>query len=75
MISILLAAATIAVNTVSQNPVTRTVSVNYTLSGEPAVVTMQSVTTNGAAMADSDLFNVAGDANRLVGVGSHTLLW
>lgn len=75
MIGILLAAATIAVNSVSQNPVTRTVSVNYTLSGESAVVTLDAVTTNGAAMAAADLFNVAGDANRLVGVGSHTLLW
>ena len=71
----LLAAATIAVNSVSQNATTRTVTVNYTLSGEPAVVTMGSVSTNGAAMAESNYFNVAGDANRLVGVGSHTLLW
>ena len=75
MIGILLAAATIAVNSVSQNPVTRTVSVNYTVSGESAVVTLDAVTTNGTAMAAADLFNVAGDANRLVGVGSHTLLW
>ena len=71
----LLAAATIAVNSVSQNATTRTVTVNYTLSGEPAVVTMGSVSTNGAAMAASNYLNVAGDANRLVGVGSHALLW
>lgn len=75
MISVLLAAATIAVNSVSQNPVTRTVTVNYTLSGEKAVVTLDTVTTNGAAMAAADLLNVAGDGNRLMDTGMHTLLW
>lgn len=75
MISVLLVAATIAVNSVSQNQVTRTVTVNYTLSGEKAVVTLDTVTTNGAAMAAADLLNVAGDGNRLMDIGMHTLLW
>ena len=75
MISILFAAATLTIQSVSQNPTTRTVAVDYTVSGEPAVVTLDAVTTNGAPMAATDLLNVAGDANRLVGVGMHRALW
>ena len=75
MISILLAAATLTINSVSQHPTTRTVAVDYTVAGEPAVVTLDAVTTNGAPMAATDLLNVAGDANRLVGVGTHRALW
>ena len=75
MISIFLTAATLTIQSISQNPTTRTVAVDYTVSGEPVVVTLDAVTTNGAPMAATDLLNVAGDANRLVGVGTHRALW
>ena len=75
MTSVLLAATAIAVNSVVQNPTTRAVTVDYTLSGDPAVVTMGAVTTNGAAMAEADLLVVSGDANRLLQPGTYTLTW
>ena len=68
------ATPTISVDAVAQGA-TRAVTVSYTLSGEPAVVTLDAVTTNGAAMAASELFVVSGGANRLMPTGSHTLVW
>ena len=59
---------------IAQDAATRTVSVTYDLSGEPAVVTLDGVTTNGAAMADGDLYNVSGAANRLVQVGTDNVM-
>ena len=75
MLRIVFAATSIAVNSVVQNPTTRTVTVGYSLSGDPAVVTMGSVQTNGAAMAESDLLAVSGDIDRLLQPGSHSLEW
>ena len=69
------AVPTVSVTSVVQNPATRALTIGYTLSGEAAVVTMGSVTTNGAAMAETDLLVVTGDANRLVQPGSHSLVW
>lgn len=75
MLRIVFAATSIAVNSVVQNPTTRTVTVGYSLSGDPAVVTMGSVRTNGADMAKSDLLAVSGDIDRLLQPGSHSLEW
>jgi len=75
-LSLLVAATTLTVASVSQNARTRAVTVRYSLSGDPAVVTIGSVTTNGAAMAETDLTVVAGDANRLVQPGEgYELVW
>ena len=68
------AAPSISIDSVTQGA-TRAVTVGYTLSGEPAVVTLDAVSTNGAAMASSDLLVVSGGANRLMQTGSHTLVW
>jgi formylglycine-generating enzyme required for sulfatase activity len=68
------AAPSISIDSVTQDA-TRAVTVGYTLSGEPAVVTLDAVSTNGAAMASSDLLVVSGGANRLMQTGSHTLVW
>lgn len=59
---------------VTQDPATRTVSVRYDLSGGSAVVTLDSVSTNDVDMAESDLYNISGDANRLVATGNDRLL-
>lgn len=75
MNTFLLAVATLTLNSISQNPTTRTVTVDYTLTGENAVVTLGSVLTNGAPMAASDLSVVTGDANRLLAPGAHSLKW
>ena len=65
----------ITVSSFSQDPVTRTFTVNYTLSGEPAVVTM-GAETNGVALPETAFAAVTGDANRLMQPGSgRTLKW
>jgi len=75
MMNLLLIAATLTVNSVSQNAASRIVTVNYTLANGPAVVTMGSVTTNGAAMAAESLYNVSGEANKFVTDGTYSLTW
>ena len=59
---------------ISQDASTRTVSVTYDITGEPAVVTLDGVTTNGAAVAEDGLYNVSGAANRLVQAGADNVL-
>ena len=59
---------------IAQDAATRTVSVTYDLAGAPAVVTLDGVATNHAAMADGDILNVSGAANRLVPVGTDNVL-
>ena len=59
---------------IAQDAATRTVSVTYNLTGAPAVVTLDGVATNGAAMADGDILNVSGAANRLVPAGMDNVL-
>lgn len=68
------AAPAISVDSVTQGA-TRAVTVSYTLSGEPAVVTLDAVMTNGAPMAAADFLVVSGGANRLLPTGAHTLVW
>ena len=56
-----------------------TVTIGYTLSGEPAVVTLdlQTKTADGewASIGGEHMTFVAGDANRQVDVGTHTITW
>ena len=60
--------------TVSQDAATRAVTVNYTLSGAPGIVTL-GVTTNGASIGDEHVWAVSGDANKVVEPGTRTLVW
>ena len=50
---------------VSQDPGTRRVSVSYSLTGDPAIVTVEFLT-NGVAVAEERFTSVAGDVNRIV---------
>lgn len=59
---------------VAQDAATRTVAITYDLAGEPAVVTLSGVATNGASMAEDMLSNVSGAANRLVAVGNDNVM-
>lgn len=75
MISVLLATA-IAIQSVSQDSVTRAVTIGYALSGdEPAVVTLSAVALNGVNLTDGELLTVSGDVNRLLQPGEYTLVW
>ena len=58
---------------VAQDPVTRCVTVDYSLDA-PAIVTLD-VTTNGVSIGAANVTHVCGDANRLVGAGAHSLHW
>ena len=68
------AAPAIANVRLSQDASTRTVSVAYDIVGAPAVVTLDGITTNGAAVAEGDLLNVSGAVNRLVQAGADNVL-
>ena len=59
------AATTVAVTGWSQNPATSQVTVNYTLTGDPAVVTLD-VCTNGVSIGADNVSRVIGDVNRVV---------
>ena len=52
----------------------RSATVSYTLSGGPAIITLD-VTTNGVSIGGKNLRRVAGDVNRLVTPGSRTIKW
>ena len=49
----------------SQNNSSRIVTVSYTLSGEPAIVTVDFLT-NGVSIGEANFSNVSGDVNKLV---------
>ena len=77
-------AATAALPTVSsistaQDVSTRTVTVNYAIEGEPAVVTLSVQTNRGDGVyvdiGDANLAYAVGDVNLRVGVGSHQIKW
>jgi len=57
----------------------RRVTVNYTLSGEPGIVTLEAQTNRGdnvwVAVDDVNLACVAGDVNKVVPTGDHSLVW
>ena len=52
----------------------RTVTVNYTLTGEEAIVTMD-VLTNGVSIGDANIHFLEGDVNRLVQPGNRQIRW
>ena len=52
----------------------RTVTVNYTLAGEEAIITMD-VLTNNVSIGDANIHFLEGDVNRLVQPGSHQIKW
>ncbi len=52
----------------------RTVTVNYTLAGETAIVTAE-VFTNGVPVAASKVTRLCGDVNRLVRPGARSFTW
>ena len=58
----------------TQNGATRTVSITYTLLDEPAVVTVD-IQTNGVSIGGENLWYFAGDVNKVVAVGPHTVTW
>ncbi len=59
----------------TQDPATRAVTVNYTLTGGPAVVTA-GVTTNGVPVSDVYIARTYGDIHQVVRAdGPHTFTW
>ena len=73
----LVASAEPAVSRVSlvQNPVSGAVTVNYDLTGEPAVVTFGG-SLNGEVLDDATFVRVGGDVNRLVAAGTgRSFVW
>ena len=61
--------------TIAQNPLTRLVTVDYTLGGEPAIVTVDFLT-NGVSIGEQNFRNVYGDVNRLVSTnGTRRICW
>ena len=55
-------------------PKAQRVVINYTIDEEPAIVTVD-IRTNGVSIGGANLWNMAGDVNKVVGVGSHTVTW
>ena len=60
--------------TIAQDGMSRAVTVNYTLSGENAIVTLD-VLTNGVSIGAANVWAVEGDVNKLVGPGSRSITW
>ena len=59
------AGTTVAVKSISADPSSGMLTVSYSLSGDPAVVTL-SAETNGIPVPDAAFRRVTGDANRIV---------
>ena len=60
--------------TLSQDGLTRAVTVNYTLADEPAIITLD-ICTNGVSIGQSNVWAIDGDANKVVQPGSRSLVW
>ena len=67
------AAPTVSNVTMSQDA-SRMVTIGYTLSGEPGIVTVD-IQTNGVSIGGQHLTYFAGDVNRLVQPGARTATW
>ena len=50
------------------------VVINYTIDEEPAIVTVD-IRTNGVSIGGANLWNFAGDVNKVVGIGAHSITW
>ena len=68
--------------TLTQDPQSRLVSVTYTLTGEPAVITVDFQTnavanaeTGWASIGEMNFTNTTGDVNQVVPVGEHEITW
>ena len=78
--SIAAGAAAFGAPSVRQGSVTMTqpkayrVVINYTIDEEPAIVTVD-IRTNGVSIGGANLWNFAGDVNKVVGVGAHSMTW
>lgn len=60
--------------TLSQDGITRSVTVNYTLADEPAIITLD-ICTNGVSIGQSNVWAIDGDANKVVQPGARSLVW
>ena len=60
--------------TMTQDPSTRLMTVNYEIKDEPAIVTVD-ICTNGVSIGGENLRYFAGDVNRKVSVGPHSCTW
>lgn len=62
--------------TMAQNADSRTVTVTYTLSDAPAIITLD-VLTNGVSIGQENVWSLAGDVNMVVqnGSGTKTITW
>lgn len=61
--------------TIAQNPLTRLVTVDYKLDGEPAIVTVDFMT-NNVSIGEENFRNVFGDVNRVVDTnGVRRICW
>ena len=60
--------------TLSQDGITRAVTVNYTLAGAPAIVTLD-ICTNGVSIGQQNVWAIDGDANKVIQPGSCSMVW
>ena len=60
--------------TLSQDGITRSVTVNYTLADEPAIITLD-ICTNGVSIGQQNVWAIDGDANKVVQPGARSLVW
>jgi len=60
--------------TIAQDPLSRAVTVAYTLADAPAIVTLD-ICTNGVSIGPENVWAVEGDVNKLVQEGSRAIVW
>ena len=60
--------------TLSQDGITRAVTVNYTLADEPAIITLD-ICTNGVSIGQQNVWAIDGDANKVIQPGSCSMVW
>ncbi len=58
----------------TQDPLSRVVTISYTLADGPAIVTVD-VRTNGVSIGGENLWHFSGDVNRVVQPGARTMAW
>ena len=60
--------------TLSQDGLTRAVTVNYTLADEPAIITLD-IYTNGVSIGQQNVWAIDGDANKVIQPGTRSMVW